>query len=364
MPTPPRAPPIPRPLSLPLAWLYGLVIARRNRRFDARKGVIEFDRPTISVGNLSVGGTGKTPMVMHVLNVLRAAGHSPAVAMRGYASAGGESDEAGEYARAFPEVPVVAQPNRVEGLIKLFGAERGMKVDAIVLDDGFQHRRVWRDLDIVLVDATRDPFADALLPAGWLREPVASLKRAGAVVITHAECVDESRVRELSTSIAEVSPHALVAVCEHAWTGLSVVESGAERDEPVAWLRGKAVLAACAIGNPDAFISQVAGAAGRQPAGVITLRDHDPFREPVVRRIIEKAREIPAAAVVVTEKDWSKLRHVPADRWPCAVVRPGLEMRFRSGGPGVDALILERVRARPHEPGEVFDGDHEPAPTP
>jgi len=347
---------VPKLLARPLAWMYGRVMARRNRRFDRARGVIEFDRPTISVGNLSVGGTGKTPMVMHVLNVLQDAGLSPCVAMRGYRSAGGESDEAAEYARALPDVPVVARANRVEGLISLFGSESGHRANAIVLDDGFQHRRIARDLDIVLLDATRDPFADALLPLGWLREPVSSLGRAGAVVITHAEGVSDARVREIERDVIRVNPGATRAVCEHAWAGLTVAERGAERSEAVAWLRAKPMVVACAIGNPDAFIAQVSAAAGREPGATITLRDHDPYHDRTVARIIEKARELAAAAVIVTEKDWSKLRLVPSERWPCPVARPRLELRFVRGGEALSALVLERARARPYVPVEEFLG--------
>jgi len=353
MPRPHARPPIPALLGRPLSWVYGAVIARRNRRFDRRTGVIEFDRPTISIGNLSVGGTGKTPMVMHVVGVLKRAGLSPCIAMRGYRSAGGESDEAAEYARGVPGVPVVVRANRVEGLIKLFGSEAGERVDAIVLDDGFQHRRIARDLDVV--------FADALLPLGWLREPVASLGRAGAVVITHAEGADASRVREIEREVARVNASTLVAICEHAWTGLRGISE--DRNEPVSWLRGKSVVVACAIGNPHAFVAQVACAVGREPVASILLRDHDPFHEGTVDQIITKAMETRADAVVMTNKDVSKLNPEEVG-WPCPVVRPQLEMRFVSGGEEFDRLVIDRVRARPQVPVEDFLGTDDEAPVP
>ncbi len=357
-------PPVPALLAVPASRLYGAVMARRNRRFDAGRGVIEFDRPTISIGNLSVGGTGKTPMVMHAVRVLGAAGLSPCIAMRGYRAHGGESDEAGEYARGLPGVPVVARADRVEALIGLFGSEAGQRTDAIVLDDGFQHRRIARDLDIVLIDSTRDPFADALLPRGWLREPVTSLTRAGAVVITHAEAVPPSIIDEIERGVRRINPNATIAVCEHAWGALGVVDAAGEREEPAGWLRGKPVVVACAIGNPGAFVAQVRGAGGRDPAGAVVLRDHDPFDASTVARIIENARETRAAAVIVTEKDWSKLRRVPAERWPCPVVRARLELRFRRGEDALSALMVSVCRARPYVPVEEFLGGDEAEPAP
>ncbi|HRQ74118.1 MAG TPA: tetraacyldisaccharide 4'-kinase, partial [Phycisphaerales bacterium] len=147
------------------AMVYGAAIARRNRAFDAGRGVVTLDRPVISVGNLSTGGTGKSPTVAWVVRTLREAGRDPCIAMRGYRSRDGVSDEAEEYRAAFDDLPVVARPDRLQGLIELFASERGGRVDAVVLDDGFQHRCIARALDLVLIDATRDPFADAMIPA-------------------------------------------------------------------------------------------------------------------------------------------------------------------------------------------------------
>jgi len=109
--------PLPGPLGRILSPLYRASIARINRRFDRGKGVVRFDRAVISVGNISVGGTGKTPMVAWIVRGLIGAGHRPCIAMRGYKGGAGESDEEGEYRREFPDVPVVARANRTLGLI-------------------------------------------------------------------------------------------------------------------------------------------------------------------------------------------------------------------------------------------------------
>ncbi|MEM7623821.1 MAG: tetraacyldisaccharide 4'-kinase, partial [Planctomycetota bacterium] len=120
----------------PAAWLYGTAIATKNRAFDRGERVVMLDRPVISIGNLTTGGTGKTPTVTRVVETLHAAEIPPVIAMRGYRAAGGVSDEQDIYARRFPSVPVVAQPNRTDGLIDLFATEAGESIRAVVLDDG------------------------------------------------------------------------------------------------------------------------------------------------------------------------------------------------------------------------------------
>ncbi|MBI4878532.1 MAG: tetraacyldisaccharide 4'-kinase, partial [Planctomycetes bacterium] len=160
---------------------YGLAVRLRNRAYDA--GLLRARcaaAVVVSVGNLSVGGTGKTPLVAMLARAARAAGRTPAILLRGYrrgARRAAESDEAALHARLAQGVLVVADPDRVRG------AERALAAgaDLLILDDGFQHRRLKRDLDLVLADA-RDPFAGGrLLPRGLLREPLSSLARAHAL---------------------------------------------------------------------------------------------------------------------------------------------------------------------------------------
>jgi tetraacyldisaccharide 4'-kinase len=335
-------------LGLVLAPLYRMVINSRNRRFDAGRGVVRFDRVVISVGNLSVGGTGKTPMVAQIVAWLLEAGHRPVIAMRGYGGRGGDSDEALAHRRAFPEVPIVAQANRTLGLIHQFGREYeddAAESDCIVLDDGFQHRQIARDLDIVLIDATRSPFEDRLLPAGWLREPVESLKRADVVAVTHAESVAPADVTTIERALHTVRGRGAEVVARHEWGGLAVFEDGQERDAQVAWLSGRRALVVCAIGNPRPFVEQVRRATGIPPAGDILLRDHDPYAEGTVRRILETARSSGAQAIITTEKDWTKLVRVRAQSWPCAVARPRLAMRMERGGDVLRQRILAVVAA-------------------
>lgn len=299
-------------------------------------GVTRLDRPVISVGNLSAGGTGKTPMVRWVVGALQEMGHRPAVAMRGYkAEPGRPSDEEGEHREALPGVPVVACPDRTGGLRALFDTPEGTGVDCVVLDDGFQHRRLARDLDIVLVDASRPPDRDALLPLGFLREPLGSLRRAQACVLTHAELVGPERLADLADlmrkSLPDGSP---VAVAEHRWTHLRRVGCS---EEPVAWLAGRRVVAVCAIGHPQAFLKGLE-LAGAGLAGSLCLPDHDAYGSRTVRRLDALIESCRPEAVVMTAKDLTKL-----DSWsrgcPVPVMVPALGMGWRSGEEDLRARI-------------------------
>jgi tetraacyldisaccharide 4'-kinase len=320
-----RAGPVPGLLGRALERVYAAGLARRSRRFDQGLGVERLPRPVVSIGNLSVGGTGKTPMVAYLCRALLRTGFAPAIAMRGYAQrAGTPSDEADEYARLLPGVPVVAQPNRAAGLRALLKTNPG--IDIILLDDGFQHRQLARDLDIVLIDCARPPTRDRLLPAGWLREPTSALIRASMLVLTRAEQVTSAELAELLRDLKCCAVQADIAVTRHAWTGLR--SSACTADLPLDAIYGARVVGCCAIGHSGAFLRSLALASGAPLAGELALPDHDPFGPYTVGRLIALAKHAQAEWIVVTEKDWSKLRHVDAARWPCPVLRPVLELTF------------------------------------
>lgn len=328
-----------------LAPFYRIAINRINRRFDAGRNVHRFPVPVISIGNLSVGGTGKTPMVMHVVGTLLERARHPCIAMRGYAKGkSATSDEHDSSARTFPGLPIVAQPDRTAGLRARL-AENPHAFDAIVLDDGFQHRRIARDLDIVLIDAApdRSPFTDRLLPAGYLREPVESLTRAHAVVLTHAELADEYHLARLSTHIQAITGREPTAITRHAWLGLL------HNDQPLGLdhLIGKRVVGCCAIGHPEGFFRSLRRTVGDNGlVEALTLPDHDPFAPTTIHRLADLARQTHADAIVITDKDYSKLRHLPASTFPCPVIRPQLALAFDSGREALDSLVLQAVPAR------------------
>lgn len=312
----------------PLARVYGWEVGRRNRRWDKGVGVVRLGCPVISVGNLSAGGTGKTPMVRWVVGALQDMGHRPAVAMRGYkASSGQPGDEEREHREAMPGVPVVAHPDRARAVGSFLRSAEGRSVDCVVLDDGFQHRRLARDLDIVLVDASRPPEQDALLPLGFLREPLGSLGRAHACVLTHAEMARPERLSATARIVRDHLPEgAPLAVAEHRWNGLRRVGCS---DLSPAWLSGRRVAAVCAIGHPEAFLNGLEQA-GARLAGSLCLPDHDAFETGTVRRLDALIESCHPEAVVMTAKDltklgsWARASAVP-------VVVPVLGFGWRSG---------------------------------
>src|SRR5690606_31735025 len=152
----------------------------------------------------------------------------------------GGSDEAREHQRRVPGAAVVAHPKRYEAIAAYLRGHPDR--DCVVLDDGFQHRRLDRDLDLVLISARRPPFADRLLPWGYLREPVSSLARADAVIVTHAP-EDEHRRRMLAEAVARCHGREPIAWARHEWTAVHVDD----RAEPLDFLSGRHVMAVCGI---------------------------------------------------------------------------------------------------------------------
>ncbi len=294
-------------------------------------------RPVISVGNLTAGGTGKTPMVVHVVTRLRELGHDPGVLLRGYKADGdGDSDEAEVLRRALPGVPVIARPDRVAASEQL--VEQSPDVDVIVLDDGFQHRRLGRDVDLVLIDAT-DPFGvNHVLPRGLMREPPGGLRRADAVIVTHCASVDDEARQAVDERIARYHGRPPIAHVAHAWRDV------VDRDgQPVAAGRAR-VLAVCGIGNPDAFFH----AASRRftVAAAVRLPDHAAYTDALLTQLLVQGRSVGADALLTTEKDWVKLQGKLESRPDAPPVwRPQLAMEFLDGAGILDDWLLKPLKA-------------------
>lgn len=301
---------------------YRLEMRRRTRRFDSGIDVHRVDVPVISVGNLTAGGTGKTPVVAMLGNYFRRWGVNVAFLSRGYKSHDTlANDEALVLERLCP-VPHVQQPDRVAGAaraIAVFGSE------LLILDDGFQHRRLARDLDIVLIDAT-NPFGyGRLLPRGLLREPVEALQRADLVLLTRADCISRSARREIIVRLGAVAPN--VPIIDVAFPPVRLVNVSGERrslDE----LHDVPTLAFCGIGNPAGFTATLSTADIR-PAETVTFRDHHHYVEADLQRLARRARALGAAAAVTTLKDLVKLRDdrlSPPSGVPLWAVETGCEV--------------------------------------
>ncbi len=325
------------PLTTPASWLYGLAVGLRNARFDRGSAVRSVAVPVISVGNLTTGGAGKSPMVTWVTRRLLGAGARPVIGMRGYGARPGEmSDEHLVHCRRQPDVPVVAAPDRV-GALRSF-LRQYAEIDCVVLDDGFQHRRLARNLDLVLVDATRDTMHDRLLPRGRLREPLASLRRADAVIVTRAEALDD----ELATALRRWHGKPPIAWSRHVWTGLEIYHRpNRPEDTPVGWLDGKRVVTLLGVGNPESVRRQVE-AAGAVIAADVPARDHE--RYDAARLAVVKSVCTGVDAVVMTSKDWVKVRRLAAvELLPVPIVVPRLEIDVFEGATALATMIEHAV---------------------
>jgi tetraacyldisaccharide 4'-kinase len=314
-----------------------LAITARNARYDRGGGIASVAVPVVSVGNVTVGGAGKTPTVTWMAARLRAAGRNPAIAMRGYGARPGRlSDEHAEYLLRLGDVQVVADPDRVRGLRAFL--PRHPEVDCVLLDDGFQHRRLRRDLDLVLIDASRRTLSDRLLPAGWLREPLENLKRADAVLVTHADAVDPV----LASGIERHHGKPPIAWSRHAWSCLELVTAdGSPRREEVRWLQGKRVVTLLGVANPKPIADRLE-AIGATVACDIPARDHERYDRP--KMVLARSLCEGADALVMTGKDWVKARHlIDSPSWSVPIVVPRLEIEVFEGADALTALALEAV---------------------
>ncbi len=282
---------------------YSAVVGHRNRKYDRGGSEIHHvDVPVISVGNLTLGGTGKTPMVKWIARHLRQRDLRVAILSRGYGAAdGAKNDEALELEQALPDVPHLQSPDRVA--IAQTAIDE-LESQVLLLDDGFQHRRLGRDLDIVLLDATQPFGFDHVFPRGMLREPASGLRRAGVVCLSRADLVDEATREAIRNRAAQLAPDAVW--CEVAHKPATLLNSeGASR--PLAELSGARVFGFCGIGNPGAFRKTLESAAS-EIAGWREFPDHHAY---VADDLVDLETDIvaaDAAMAVCTQKDLVKLR--------------------------------------------------------
>lgn len=287
----------------PAAVLFRAAAAGRSALYDRGLfGAHALGAPALGVGNLTVGGTGKTPVAAWACAELAARGARPALLMRGVGD-----DEARVHALLNPSVPVVADPDRVRGAARALA----LGADALVLDDAFQHRRARRDADLVLVSAERfDARAVRALPAGPYREGLGALARASVAVVTR-KSASPAGAREAANALRPWVPGGAVAVVHLAADGLRRWDGDETR--PLTALRGAAVLAAAGVGDPGAFAAQLR-AAGADVA-LVRRPDHHAYTDDDAAELASRATSArfgPSPWVVTTLKDAVKL----GPRWP------------------------------------------------
>jgi tetraacyldisaccharide 4'-kinase len=313
---------------------YGYVIRRTNAQYDSGAlAITRINAPVISVGNLTVGGTGKTPFVVWLAKWFSEQGNLVSLISRGYgrSSATAANDEALEIADLLPEVPHRQNPDRVAAAqAELADGKRRV----LILDDAFQHRRLARDLDIVLLDAL-EPFGYGhLLPRGLLREPLESLSRAHVVALSRCDAVPESRRAELREIVAKHAPNAI-------WLEL-IHEPATLRDhqghcEPIGVWQGKRIAAFAGIGNPAGFWHTLKSA-GIEVIGTRALADHQAYSPDVQQSLANWLKSIgPLDGVICTHKDLVKVREATVGDVPLRALQ--IELRIVHGQEELERLL-------------------------
>ncbi|MBD3293031.1 MAG: tetraacyldisaccharide 4'-kinase [Armatimonadia bacterium] len=322
-------------LSVPYALVMRANLAIYERKLKARTTPA---LPVASVGNITLGGTGKTTTTRRLVRELLARGVRPGIVLRGHkrdadhpwqlASDGTKllidpevaGDEAAMLASTAHGAPIAVGKRR-ERVIELL-ADTGAQV--AVLDDGFQYFRMERAVDLVLVDATFDLANARVFPAGYLREPLDHLRRATHVLITHADIAPEGQVDRTREVLAEHAPHAPVMLSRHAPSGFYSLDAP-EDQRPPGDLHGMKVLAMSAVGNPGSF-ERVLSSLGAEVAGAQVFPDHHAYHPSDWAEVREALNQVDADAIVVTEKDAVKLPSPPDDLPPVAALAVDLSI--------------------------------------
>jgi tetraacyldisaccharide 4'-kinase len=363
---------------VPYTW----AVTWRNRRYDRGTAAIErMGVPTVSVGNLTLGGTGKTPLVEWIARwflgdcpnfrprdcpnfrghhaqhgrengtvPFTGQGDSPvfadtktgtvpvAIISRGYGAKAGEAnDEALELQQRLPDVPHLQNPDRVAAARQAI-AELGCRV--IVLDDAFQHRRIGRDLDIVLLDAL-EPFGYGhIFPRGTLREPLAGLRRAHVVALSRADMLEPSEREAVRRHAQQLAPQADWIEIAHTARGLVAADG---REEPLDALRDKPVAAFCGLGNPAGF-RHTLSACGYRVVGFREFPDHYRYTLADLESLADWSARLGAAALLCTQKDLVKLaglsRRTQSDCVEAPSVGATVALSLRDGSTIASPMLL------------------------
>jgi len=338
------------------AHIYSTVVGLRN--FLYTKGCLKTYRvnaTVLSIGNITTGGTGKTPLVIWLCNKitqnskLKAQNCKCAILTRGYKSTKNSklktknfSGEPAILTKSCSEAKVIVNPNRVAGATE---AANKWGANIIILDDGFQHRRLGRDLDIVTIDAMCPFGYGKVLPAGLLREPVAALKRADAAVVTRCDQTTTAELAQLEEKLQLINADMPIARSIHAPI---CAKSLGHKKISIEELKDKKIFAFCGIGNPNAFLGTIRKLE-LNLAGSRAYNDHHRYSDNDIADIYEEAGYLEADLILTTQKDWSKICNskfpiLNSQDTPFAYL--AIELRFISGEDKITQLIEDALAGK------------------
>jgi len=315
------------------SFFYSTAISLRNTLYD--KSIIKTVKvpaAVVSIGNITTGGTGKTPLVAWLCNYFTGQNVRTAVLTRGYKIKNDIADEPAMLAKASPNATVLVNPDRVAAAKRAINEN---KAKLLVMDDGFQHRKLARDVNIVAIDAT-EPFGhEKLLPAGLLREPLDSLKRADAVIITRANQNSPEKIDEIKKRILAIKPDMVFAAAVHKPKYVKLIK---DKQLPLSQLAGKKIYAFCGIGNPDAYF-QTLKDMSLNIVGTKVYNDHHVYTNEDIAAIYEDAQYKKAEFVITTHKDWIKTALLCTEKFQIPFAALLVELEFMEGQEKIIALV-------------------------
>ena len=354
-----------KPFLFAISIVYGGLVKLREALY--KKGFLQSKRlscPVVSIGNITVGGTGKTPMTLYVAELIRRFGYKVAIVSRGYKGkaekTGGivhdgriicmEPDQAGDepfmMAKRLRSVPVIVGKDRFKaGML----AVKEFNPDVVLLDDGFQHLRLYRDIDLVLLDFS-SPFGNGnLLPRGILREPASSLSRADALILTRSDSAPGSIKANLVDRLMYLSQKRSVYITFHAPYIFKVVKAAGDiehidlsksRDWNSEIIKGRNVFAFSGIARNEDFIHTVESF-GCNVSGFAGFSDHHKYSDEDINKILRSAKNAGAEIVCTTEKDYARMGH--SKSWPIDLVIIGIEIAFGDDEAAFNSYIHNRL---------------------
>jgi tetraacyldisaccharide 4'-kinase len=308
-----------------------------------------------SIGNITTGGTGKTPLVIWLCNKitenskLKTQNCKCAILTRGYKATQNSKlktqnyfDEPAILVESCPQAKVIVNPDRVAAATD---AASKWGANIIIMDDGFQHRRLGRDLDIVTIDAMCPFGYEKVLPAGLLREPVTALKRADAVVVTRCDQTTEAELAQLEEKLQLINTDMPIARSIHAPV---CAKSLGHKKISIQELKHKKVFAFCGIGNPNAFLGTIRKL-GLNLAGSRAYNDHHRYTDNDIADMYEEAGYLGADLILTTQKDWSKICNSKSsilDSQDTPFAYLAIELKFISGEDKITQLIEDALAGK------------------